>query len=86
MNRDLIQIGSEQPTTIRQAAELVVKISGKPIEIQWDTSKLEGDRGELQTALAREKSWRGSRAWIWRRVYNGRTIESPVVCLFALET
>lgn len=55
MNRDLIQIGSEQPTTIRQAAELVVKISGKPIEIQWDTSKPEGDRGRIaDCARARE--------------------------------
>lgn len=55
MNRDLIQIGSEQPTTIRQAAELVVKISGKPIEVQWDTSKPEGDRGRIaDCARARE--------------------------------
>lgn len=55
MNCDLIQIGSEQPTTIRQAAELVVKISGKPIKIQWDTSKPEGDRGRIaDCARARE--------------------------------
>lgn len=47
MNCDLIQVGSEQPTTIREAAELVVKISGKSIDIQWDTSKPEGDRGRI---------------------------------------
>ena len=47
MNRGLIQIGSERPTTIREAAELVVKISGKDIDVQWDTSKPEGDRGRI---------------------------------------
>ncbi|MCC6500700.1 MAG: NAD-dependent epimerase/dehydratase family protein [Anaerolineales bacterium] len=47
MNRGLIQIGSERPTTIREAAELIVKISGKNIDVQWDTSKPEGDRGRI---------------------------------------
>lgn len=47
MNCGVIQVGSEQATTIREAAELVVRISGKPIEIEWDMSKPEGDRGRI---------------------------------------
>ncbi len=47
MNKGLIQIGSERATTIRQAAELIVQISGKPIDITYDTSKPEGDRGRI---------------------------------------
>ena len=47
LNQGLIQIGSEQATTLRQAAETVVAISGKPIAISYDTSKPEGDRGRI---------------------------------------
>lgn len=47
MNQGLIQVGSEKPTTIREASELIVKISGKPIDIQFDLSKPEGDRGRI---------------------------------------
>ena len=60
MGCGLIQVGSEQPTTIREAAELVVKISGKSIDVQWDTSKPEGDRGRIaDCSRAREiLDWR----------------------------
>jgi GDP-D-mannose 3',5'-epimerase len=47
MNCGPIQIGSEKATTIREAAELVVRISGKPIEIIYDTTKPEGDHGRI---------------------------------------
>lgn len=47
MNRGLIQIGSERAITLKEAAEGIVKISGKPIEIKFDPSKPEGDRGRI---------------------------------------
>lgn len=47
MNKGLIQIGSEQATSLRKAAEIIVKISEKDIEIIFDTSKPEGDRGRI---------------------------------------
>ncbi|MEI6258801.1 MAG: NAD-dependent epimerase/dehydratase family protein [Deltaproteobacteria bacterium] len=47
MGKGLIQIGSEQATSIQQAAELIVKISGKQIPINYDISGPEGDRGRI---------------------------------------
>ena len=41
----VIQIGPDVCTSIREIAETVVEISGKDIDIQYDTSKPEGDRG-----------------------------------------
>jgi GDP-D-mannose 3',5'-epimerase len=32
-------------TSIREVAETIVKVSGKPIPIQYDFSKPEGDKG-----------------------------------------
>ena len=43
MNRGVIQIGPDVSTSIRSIAELVVGISGKAIEISYDTAKPEGD-------------------------------------------
>jgi len=40
-----IQIGPDRCTSIREIAETIVAISGKPIEIRYDCSKPEGDRG-----------------------------------------
>ena len=40
-----IQLGPNTCTTIREAAETVVRVSGKPIEIQYDPTKPEGDLG-----------------------------------------
>lgn len=40
-----IQIGPDVCTSIREIAETVVEISGKPIPIHYDMSKPEGDRG-----------------------------------------
>jgi len=47
MNRGLIQIGSGKAITLEEAAEVIVNICGKPIEIKFDTSKPEGDRGRI---------------------------------------
>ncbi|MHB0965820.1 MAG: NAD-dependent epimerase/dehydratase family protein [Chloroflexi bacterium] len=47
LNQGLIQVGSEIPTTIREASKLIVDISHKPIEIHFDLSKPEGDRGRI---------------------------------------
>lgn len=80
MNRGAIQIGSEKATTIREAAETIVKISGKPIELRFDTSKPEGDHGRIAICdKAREiLGWRpktdletglrNSYEWIYKQV------------------
>jgi GDP-D-mannose 3',5'-epimerase len=47
LNQGVVQIGSGIPTTIRQLAEMIVKLSGKDIEIHYDVSKPEGDRGRI---------------------------------------
>lgn len=39
-----IQLGPSYATTIREVAELVVKVSGKDIKIEFDISKPEGDK------------------------------------------
>jgi len=44
LGKDEIQLGPSYATTIREVAELVVKISGKNIPIKFDTSKPEGDK------------------------------------------
>ena len=41
----VIQIGPDTCTSIRSLAESIVDISGKDIEIQFDSTKPEGDRG-----------------------------------------
>lgn len=45
LGRGPIQLGPDICTTIREAAETVVRVSGKPIEIVYDPTKPEGDRG-----------------------------------------
>lgn len=45
MGQGVIQIGPDVCTSIREVAEMVVRISGKPIAVRFDTSKPEGDRG-----------------------------------------
>jgi len=47
MNHGLIQVGSEKPTTIREAAELIVELSQKDVAVSFDTSKPEGDLGRV---------------------------------------
>jgi GDP-D-mannose 3', 5'-epimerase len=47
MNEGVIQIGSEKAITIREAAETIIDLSGKSIDLRFDTSKPEGDRGRI---------------------------------------
>jgi len=47
MNAGVIQVGSGKATTIKDAAEMIIKISGKPIGATFDTGKPEGDRGRI---------------------------------------
>lgn len=55
LGHGIIQVGPEACTSIREIAENIVAISGKQIEIQYDTTKPEGDRGRCANAAkARE--------------------------------
>jgi GDP-D-mannose 3',5'-epimerase len=45
LGHGVIQLGPDVCTQIKDIAETVVKISGKDIKIQYDTTKPEGDRG-----------------------------------------
>jgi GDP-D-mannose 3', 5'-epimerase len=47
MGKGLIQIGSEEETSIQRAAELIVRISGKNIPIVYDINGPQGDRGRI---------------------------------------
>jgi GDP-D-mannose 3', 5'-epimerase len=47
MNCGVIQIGTEQATSIRELAETIIKLSGKPITAFYDDDKAEGDRGRV---------------------------------------
>lgn len=47
MNLGVIQIGSEKATSLNKAAELIVEISDKPINIIYDRNKPEGDHGRI---------------------------------------
>ncbi len=45
LGNEAIQIGTNYCTSIRQVAETIVEISGKNIDIQYDLTKPEGDKG-----------------------------------------
>jgi GDP-D-mannose 3', 5'-epimerase len=45
LGRGVIQVGPDVCTPIREIAEHIVEISGKPIEIEYDPTRPEGDRG-----------------------------------------
>jgi nucleoside-diphosphate-sugar epimerase len=45
MGQGAIQLGPDVCTSIREVAETIVDVSGKAIEIEFDTSRPEGDRG-----------------------------------------
>jgi nucleoside-diphosphate-sugar epimerase len=55
MGNGAIQLGTNYCTSIRELAETIVKISGKDIEIKYDTSKPEGDRGRCADCTKAEK-------------------------------
>lgn len=45
LGHGMIQVGPSECTSIKNAAELIVKISGKNISVNFDISKPEGDKG-----------------------------------------
>jgi GDP-D-mannose 3',5'-epimerase len=53
------QIGPSKATTIREIAETIIKISRKPIDIIYDTSKPEGDKARCAdySKAKRELNW-----------------------------
>lgn len=55
LGKGVIQIGPSVCTSIREIAELIVDISGKSIEIQYDVTKPEGDRGRCADYTKAEK-------------------------------
>ncbi|MCK4745872.1 MAG: epimerase, partial [Bacteroidales bacterium] len=55
LGKGYIQIGPDFSTTIRELASTIVEISGKDIDIVFDTSKPEGDKARAADyGLARE--------------------------------
>lgn len=50
-----IQIGTSYCTSIRQLAEVIVEISGKRIDIRYDVTKPEGDKGRCADCSKAEK-------------------------------
>jgi len=47
MNQGVIQIGSENATTIKEVVKLIIDISGKPIKPAFDASRPQGNRGRI---------------------------------------
>jgi len=45
LGKGAVQIGTDYCTSIKELAETIVKISGKDIDIEYDHSKPEGDKG-----------------------------------------
>lgn len=59
LGKGVIQLGPDRCTAISEIAETIVAISGKPIEIIYDRTKPEGDRGRCANyaKAARELGW-----------------------------
>jgi len=55
MNQGVIQIGSENATTIKEAVKLIIDISGKSITPEFDASKPEGDHGRISVCDRAQK-------------------------------
>ena len=55
LGKGVIQIGPDICISIREIAELVADISGKSIDIQYDLTKPEGDRGRCADYTRAEK-------------------------------
>ena len=55
MSNGAVQIGTNYCTSIRELAEMIVKISAKNIEIKYDLTKPEGDRGRCADCSKAEK-------------------------------
>ncbi len=59
LGKGMIQIGPDVCVSIKEIAETVVEISGKPIEINYDLDKPEGDKGRCAdySLARRELGW-----------------------------
>ncbi len=55
VNKGAIQLGTNCCTSIRELAQIVVEISGKNIDIYYDLTKPEGDRGRCADCSKAEK-------------------------------
>ena len=83
LGQGVIQIGPDHCTSIRELAETLVKISNKDIEIEYDLSKPEGDRGRCADySKAREVlGWKPRKTLDegLREIYDwvGQQLESP---------
>lgn len=59
-----IQLGTNHCTSVRELAEMIISISGKTIDIHYDLSKPEGDKGRCAdcTKAARVLCWKPLRS------------------------
>ena len=59
LDRGAIQLGTNRCISIKELAEIIVKISGKDIKIHYDLNKPSGDRGRCADCSRAEKilSW-----------------------------
>jgi len=55
MGKGAIQVGTSYCISIRELAETIAKISGKKIDIQYDLTKPEGDKGRCADCSKAEK-------------------------------
>jgi GDP-D-mannose 3',5'-epimerase len=88
LGKGMIQIGPDQCTSIREIAETVVRISGKSIDIKYDTSKPEGDKGRCadyskarqvlgwEPRVGLEQGLEKLYGWIERQILVNRDIEA----------
>ena len=62
MDQGVIQVGTGEPVTVRQLTDLIIAISGKDIDAQYDVARPEGDFGRVADwSRAREVlSWKPS--------------------------
>lgn len=47
MNKGLIQVGNGIPISIKEVAETIIRLSGKEIQMEYDLSAPEGDKGRV---------------------------------------
>jgi GDP-D-mannose 3', 5'-epimerase len=85
MNRGVIQVGTGVPVTIRQAAHGIRDLSGKKMEVRFDTTKPEGDVGRTAVcdrardilgwnpAVSFEEGLARMYRWIEREINAGRS-------------
>ena len=80
LGKGTIQLGNNHCTSIRELVDIIVKVSGKQIEVKYDLSKPEGDRGRCgdcrkaenilgwKPTIALEEGIRRSYLWIGEKM------------------